>query len=88
MGAALAIAFHEAGQHVYATARDPSKMSNLVSLGIETLQLDVQSKSSIATCVSKVSSLDILVNNAGAQFLMPVVDVSIPEAKKLFDLNV
>ena len=27
-------------------------------------------------------------NNAGAQFLMPVVDISIPEAKQLFDLNV
>lgn len=46
------------------------------------------SDSSIAACVSKLSSLDILVNNAGAEFLMPVSDISIPEAKKLFDLNV
>ncbi len=88
IGAALAIAFHEAGLHVYATARNPSKMEQLASLGIETLTLDVQSESSIAACVSKLSGLDILVNNAGAQFLMPVVDVSVPEAKQLFDLNV
>jgi 1-acylglycerone phosphate reductase len=88
IGAALAIAFHEAGLHVYATARNPSKMEQLASLGIETLILDVQSESSIAACVSKLSGLDILVNNAGAQFLMPVADVFIPEAKKLFDLNV
>jgi 1-acylglycerone phosphate reductase len=88
IGAALAIAFHEAGLHVYATARNPSKMEQLASLGIETLTLDVQSESSIATCVSKLSGLNILVNNAGAQFLMPVADVFIPEAKKLFDLNV
>ncbi|MCJ1377966.1 hypothetical protein MMC17_001062 [Xylographa soralifera] len=88
MGAALAIAFHEAGLHVYATARNPSKMKQVASLGIETLTLDVQSEASIAACVSKLSGLDILVNNAGAQFLMPVVDVSIPEAKKAFDLNV
>ena len=43
MGAALAIAFHEAGLHVYATARDLSKMTQLASLGIETLVLDIQS---------------------------------------------
>ncbi|MCJ1371078.1 hypothetical protein MMC20_002293 [Loxospora ochrophaea] len=88
IGAALAVAFHEAGLHVYATARNPSKMKQLASLGIETLTLDVQSESSIAACISKLSGLDILVNNAGAQFLMPVVDVPIPEAKRLFDLNV
>lgn len=88
LGAALAIAFHEAGLKVYATARNPSKMSNLASLGIEVLTLDIESDSSIAACVSKLSSLDILVNNAGAQFLMPISDVSIPDAKKLFDLNV
>lgn len=65
LGAALAITFHEAGLHVYATSRDPSKMNDLQARGIEILTLDVLSDSSIAACVSKVSSLDILVNNAG-----------------------
>jgi 1-acylglycerone phosphate reductase len=88
LGAALAIAFHKAGLHVYATARNPSKMTQLVSLGIETFTLDVLSDSSIAACVSKLSDLDILANNAGATYTMPVSDLSIPEAKKLFDLNV
>ncbi len=88
LGAALAIAFHEAGLHVYATARNPSKMTQVTSHGIETLTLDVQSDSSIAACVSKLSDLDILINNAGAGYAMPVSDLSIPEAKKLFDLNV
>ncbi|KAL9612724.1 MAG: hypothetical protein Q9167_002715, partial [Letrouitia subvulpina] len=90
LGAALAVAFHSANLHVYATARDLSKMSHLASLGIETLQLDVQSSSSIAACVSTLdtSSLDILINNAGAQYPMPLADISIAEAKKLFDLNV
>lgn len=88
IGAALAVAFDEAGLHVYATARNASKMEYLASLGIETSMLDVQSESSIAACVSRLSSLDILVNNAGTQHLMPVVDVSLPEARKLFDLNV
>ncbi|KAI4166122.1 MAG: hypothetical protein LQ342_000008 [Letrouitia transgressa] len=90
LGAALAIAFHSANLHVYATARDLSKMSHLASLGIETLQLDIQSSSSIAACVSTLdtSSIDILVNNAGAQYPMPLADLSIAEAQKLFDLNV
>lgn len=59
LGAGLAIAFHEAGLHVYATARNPAKMRQLEALGIETIILDVQSESSIAACVSKLSSLDI-----------------------------
>ena len=88
LGSALAIAFHKAGLHVYATARNPDKMKHLVPLGIETMTLDVLSDTSIADCVGKLSNLDILVNNAGAAYSMPVADISIPEAKKLFDLNV
>ncbi|KAF2493741.1 NAD(P)-binding protein [Lophium mytilinum] len=88
MGSALALAFHASGLHVYATARTPSKMAHLTSLGISTLTLDVQSASSIAACVNQIPSLDMLVNNAGAQYTMPIADLSIPEAKELFDLNV
>src|ERR1700712_3541828 len=88
LGAALAIAFHDAGLHVYATARNPAKLAEVTSHGIETLTLDVLSDDSIAACVSKLTDLDILVNNAGAAYSMPVSDLSIPESKKLFDLNV
>ena len=88
MGAALAVAFQEAGLRVYATARDPSKMASLERAGIETLTLDVMSAESIAACVAKVLSLDILVNNAGASYSMPVSDLSIDDAKQLFDINV
>ena len=88
LGSALAIAFHQAGLRVYATARNASKLTALTSLGIETFTLDVQSDSSIAACVSQLSSLDILVNNAGAIYTMPFSDLSLAEAKKLFDLNV
>ena len=88
LGSALAVAFHEAGLHVYATARDPSKMAHLTSLGIETLTLDVLSDTSIAACVQNVPALDILVNNAGAGYSMPFSDLTIAEGKKIFDLNV
>jgi 1-acylglycerone phosphate reductase len=63
-------------------------MTKLASLGIEAHTLDVLSDFSIAACVCKLSSLDILINNASAKFLMPVSDVSVPDAKKLFNLNV
>lgn len=87
LGAALAIAFHDAGLHVIATARNPSKVSNIAAMGIETLTLDVLSDSSIASCVSKVSRLDILVNNAGVTYGTPVSDLCIEKAKELFDVN-
>lgn len=88
LGAALAIAFHKAGLHVYATARNPAKLSAAREAGIETLELDVLSEASIAACASKLSSLDILVNNAGTMLQTPISDLSIPDAKALFDLNV
>jgi short-subunit dehydrogenase len=88
MGAALAEAFHEAGLRVYATARDVSKMTALKRAGIETIALDIQSADSIASCVTKLPKLDILVNNAGASYSMPISDMSMDEAKHLFDVNV
>ena len=88
LGAALAIAFHKAGLHVYATARNIAKMTQLSATGIQTLTLDVTSDKSIAECVAQIPSLDILVNNAGGGYSMPIADLSIFEAKKIFDLNV
>ncbi|KAJ4413379.1 hypothetical protein N0V82_008595 [Gnomoniopsis sp. IMI 355080] len=88
LGAALASALHKAGLHVYATSRDPKKMAKLAALGIDILELDVLSSSSISACAAKISELDILINNAGTNYLMPVADINISDAKQLFDLNV
>lgn len=93
LGAALAVAYQKAGYRVFATARTPSKMASLSALGIETLTLDVVSEESISNCVSEVTkltggTLNVLLNNAGVQYNMPISDLSIPEAKKIFDLNV
>lgn len=88
MGAALAIAFHQAGLQVYATARNAEKMLTLTTLNIRTLIMDVQSESSIAACVAAIPELDILVNNAGAVDTSPIVDADIAKGKELFDLNV
>ncbi|KAK3303537.1 short-chain dehydrogenase [Chaetomium strumarium] len=96
MGAALASAFHSAGHHVYATARNPSKLAPLAEKGIQTLTLDVTSASSIAAAVASVTAslpagkagLDMLVNNAAAHYMMPTVDASLDAARALFDTNV
>jgi 1-acylglycerone phosphate reductase len=88
MGAALAEEFHRSGYNVYATAREQSKMASLSALGIKIMTLDIQSQASIDHCVESIPHLDILINNAGASYTMPIVDMSIPEAKKLFDCNV
>ena len=93
LGAALARAYQKAGYRVLATARNPSKMASLKAVNIDTLTLDVTSDDSISACVSEVTRLtggllDVLINNAGAQYNMPISDLPIAEAKKIFDLNV
>ncbi|KAM0720746.1 hypothetical protein Q7P37_004883 [Cladosporium fusiforme] len=88
MGAELAKQFRIAGFTVYATARDSSKMKSLQALGINVLSLDISSEASIEECVGQISSMDILVNNAGASYTMPIADISIQQAKALFDANV
>lgn len=88
LGAALAHAFHKAGLHVYATGRNLAKLSGLREAGIETLALDVCDEASIAACAATLPALDILVNNAGINYLMPIADLPLSEARKLFDLNV
>lgn len=92
LGAALAIALHKVGYRVIATARNIKKLEETDNHGIEHLQLDVTSSQSIAECVKSLDALtgrlDLLINNAGAAYVMPVVDVDLDEARKVFELNV
>lgn len=95
MGATLAIAFHNAGHQVFATARNLSKLNPLSELGIETIPLEVTSASSIASAVSSVTSclsddrgLNIIINNAAGSYSMTIADVSLDAARELFDVNV
>ncbi|KAI0540019.1 hypothetical protein GGR58DRAFT_195386 [Xylaria digitata] len=54
IGAAMAAEFQLRGLRVFATARDPSKMTSIAALGIETLTLDVTSDESIEQAVTIV----------------------------------
>jgi short-subunit dehydrogenase len=93
-GAALAEAFNNAGYHVFATARSPSKIpQSLHSVAnVTVLALEVTSSQSIAAVAEEVSKqtggkLDVLINNAGLGMSKPALDTTIDEARKLFDLN-
>jgi len=94
IGAALAEVFHGKGYHVFATLRNPSKISQTLSsaTNVTVLPLDVLSSESITAAVERVKTqtggrLDVLVNNSGRMSLAPALDLSIEEGKKLFDLN-
>jgi 1-acylglycerone phosphate reductase len=95
IGAALAKAFHRQGFHVFASARDVSKMSDLKELGddrITLVSLDVTSASSVASALQIVrhkteDRLDYLINNSGAGSTMPFLDVDVEDAQKTFDVN-
>ncbi|KAH7019737.1 putative short-chain dehydrogenase/reductase [Ilyonectria destructans] len=94
LGFALAEAFQQAGYHVFATARDPTKVGSLRDRhGIEVLRLDVTATETIHSCVTAIRKktngrLDILVNNAGGAMFGPLVHASIEEAKTLYNVNV
>jgi 1-acylglycerone phosphate reductase len=95
LGDAMAEAFQQAGFHVFATARNPAKISSTLSARthVDILALDVTSADSIAACVAKVTSktggrLDVLVNNAGGGLIKPLLHTSLTEAKALYDVNV
>ena len=107
LGAALAVAFHNAGFKVYATSRNPAKMKSLEAFGIEIMTLDVLDDASIAKAASQITQLDVLGKKTtilkrratqthlftqsttrGLPYSMPFSDLSIIEAKKLFNLNV
>lgn len=92
LGSSLALAFHRAGYRVIATARNLKKLTETRRAGIEELELDVLSQSSIKACAEKLDALtggvlDILINNAGAGLNYPVVDIPLDEIRNIFELN-
>ena len=93
VGSGLALALHDLGWRVFATARNPSKLAAAKAVGIECIQLDVQSDESITSAVQQVKqltggSLDALLNNAGTGYSAPIVHIDVDKAHELFDLNV
>lgn len=95
IGAALVVAFQQNGFTVFAAVRDPDTASDLSKLPmVHILKVDLTSEASIAEAVEYVHAhtsgrgLDVLVNSARVEFVMPMVDTSILEGKRLFDINI
>lgn len=93
IGHALAALFHSKGLHVFATARSEKAVADLGALGMEALQLEVNSPESVAEVKRHISertngSLDYLVNNAGRNYTIPALDVDFSEVQATFETNV
>jgi 1-acylglycerone phosphate reductase len=94
IGYGLAAQFQKRGYHVFATARNVSKMSKLKDLGnVTLLQLDVVESAQIQAAVEAVTketggTLNYLINNAGHNHFMPILDEDLDTVKELFDINV
>jgi len=94
VGSALAVSFAAHGFLVFATLRDVSRIDgNLSALpNVHVVALDVTSDESIAAALAFVAaktngSLDCLVNNAGFTYTIPLADVDMETARKVFDVN-
>ncbi|RAK99294.1 putative short-chain dehydrogenases/reductase [Aspergillus ibericus CBS 121593] len=94
LGAAMVRVYHAKGFRVFAALRNQAKAGSLAEIeGIEIVQLEVTSVESIQQCAKIIAkhtggSLDILVNNAGISAIVPLLDASLDDAKRVYDTNV
>ncbi|CAG8959040.1 hypothetical protein HYFRA_00012820, partial [Hymenoscyphus fraxineus] len=96
IGAALAVAFQKKNFTVFASVRDPKEApEDLLKLPrVHVLQIDLASEVSIAQAVGTVKSqtagrgIDVLINGARVEFVMPLIDSSLSEGKRCFDINI
>lgn len=93
IGSALALEFQQRGFHVFATARDTSKVSELSTLpDVTILTLDVTKPGDITAAVDVVATqtggtLNCLVSNAGRNHFMPILDEDTQVIRDLFEIN-
>ncbi|KAL4776760.1 hypothetical protein BDW60DRAFT_50072 [Aspergillus nidulans var. acristatus] len=96
IGSGLALTFQAQNYDVFATARNPAKMSRLSDLpNVTLLPLDVCKNDEITAAVEAVKShtgdtgkLDYLINNAGYGHFMPILDQDLKKARDLYESNV
>jgi len=92
IGHALALAFHERGQQVVATARRPETLADLRAQGIRCHALDVNSADSRAALLAELAqaglAVDVLVNNAGYGAMGPLAEMPQSALRQQFETNV
>ena len=96
IGFAIAKRLSAAGYTVYAAKRVTSTMQHLSGLSkdypnLHVIDIDVtiqeQIDSAIKTIYEKEGRIDILINNAGIEYWGSIENISIDEAKDLFEVN-
>jgi NAD(P)-dependent dehydrogenase (short-subunit alcohol dehydrogenase family) len=88
VGKATAELLAQRGYRVFGTSRNPAAGG---TSAVTILRLDVRSDDSVAACLTEISGLterlDILVNNAGYELAGALEEISLDEAKALFETN-
>ncbi|MFT3858923.1 MAG: SDR family oxidoreductase [Aquabacterium sp.] len=91
IGQALALAFHQQGLRVCATARRLETLAELAAKGIMTRPLDVTDASGIGSLLDGLRAeglgIGTLVNNAGYGAMGPMLDIPDREWQRQFDVN-
>ena len=87
IGQAAALALHEAGRTVVATARNPASLSGLAGRGLRTLALDVTDEGSMRAAVDAAGPISALVNNAGYGLYGTVEQLPMTEIRRQFETN-
>ena len=92
IGAETARHLAKSGWNVYATARKPETMSNLVVAGCKTLALDVTDEASMKAAVDEVTQAEgavgVLINNAGYSQSGAVESIGLDSIRRQFETNV
>lgn len=92
IGKALALAFHQQGHKVCATARRLDALGDLAAQGIQIQQLDVTDPVGTQALLQVLEQegqwVETLVNNAGYGAMGPLMEVSPEEMQRQFDVNV
>lgn len=91
IGRAFIPALLEAGaRRVYATARDPDSLTEVVALDPErvgALRLDVTQPAQLSAAAATAADVDLLINNAGFQFMGDMLDSSIDLMRNVMEVN-
>ncbi|THH33111.1 hypothetical protein EUX98_g1054 [Antrodiella citrinella] len=91
IGYSLSQEFARTGCIVYATARKLEVMDGLDESNIHKLVLDVTNEKQIAEVVSTIveaeGRIDVLVNNAGMSCPGPLLDLTLEQARRIFETN-
>lgn len=95
IGAALVVAFQQKDFQVFAAVENTDKAADLADLEkVHVIKVDLTSESSIADAVEYVQTqtsgrgIDVLANSARVEFVMPCLDTSMNDGKRLFDINI